>query len=163
MAERVAEKPEFTPQVRELLESFMPEAISSGLNERYRVGLTEDPDISHEARQRILAESPAPVRKFLESEMQAKLTATDPSYPFAVKKEPMLMSRDEDGDKYQDFLQLYKVDPLTGEALKYSLKGVFTECDTFPNGMHIFGVFTEQDADLVIRIYEAQESLGWRL
>jgi hypothetical protein len=164
MSEGIVEKAVLTPQVRELLESFMPEAISSGLNERYKVGLTEDPDISHEARAKILAESPPEVRKVLEGVAEAKQVATDPVYPFAVKKEPMLVS-EERGKKYQDFLQLYKVDPATGEVLKHSLKGVltFTDSDRFADGLHIFGNFTYQDIDFVIRLYEAQESLGWQL
>jgi hypothetical protein len=166
MSERTIERPAFTPQVRELLEGFIPEAINSGLSERYRVGLLEDPDISPEAREKILAESLPVVRTVWDEIMQAKLTATDPSYPLAVKKQPMLISRDKDGDKYEDFMQLYKVNPSTGEVLDHSLKGVFCFADEdgrFYDGIHIFGDFTYQDVDFVIRLYEAQESLGWRL
>jgi len=77
----------------------------------------------------------------------------------------MLMSKGEDGDVYSDFLQLYKVDPLNGEVLEYSLKGVlcFSDSDRFADGIHIFGDFTYQDVDFVVRLYEAQESLGWQL
>jgi len=64
----------------------MPEAINSGLNERYAVGLVEDPDISLEARERLLSSAPPEIRSIFENEMKAKTIAIDTSYPLAVKK-----------------------------------------------------------------------------